>query len=103
MSSARTVQDTPAAGQTSATFDVLVRGDREGEPDEHFLVKLSEPAFAFIGDGSAVGVIVDDEPRITLEYVAPLTEGNTGSTPVSFKVRLTSAAEKLAAKKDASA
>ncbi len=42
-----------AAGATSATFDVIVRGDTSDEPDETFLVNLSNPSNATIATGRA--------------------------------------------------
>lgn len=83
-----------AAGETSKTVTLLVNGDRLGESDEYFRLKLSDPANAFIADAQGVAWIADDEPRITIEspgsYVA---EGNTGTTAVTFTVRLSAASD----------
>jgi hypothetical protein len=85
---ATTGQVTIPAGQISATFDVSVMGDRIGEYSERFAVRLTEPVNAFIADGQGVATIVDDEPRITIDWFASAMEGNTGTTPIDFKVRL---------------
>lgn len=51
------------AGQTSATFDVLVNGDAEVEFDEVFFVKLANVTGtgATIGDGTGNGLILNDD------------------------------------------
>lgn len=48
-------------GATSATFQVPVIGDTDVEPDETFLVRLSNPVGATIADGEATGTIIDDD------------------------------------------
>jgi hypothetical protein len=53
------------AGVTSATVDVTVNGDTRYEPNETFSVALSAPADASIGDGDAVGTIVNDDKAPT--------------------------------------
>jgi hypothetical protein len=50
-------------GQTSASFTVPVNGDRTPEPDESFLVNLSNPMGATIADGQGVGTILNDDRR----------------------------------------
>ena len=49
------------AGTTTQSIAVVVTGDTEDEPDESFLVNLSNPANATIGDGQGVGTIKTDE------------------------------------------
>lgn len=52
-----------ADGQTYATITLQVVGDTDGEPDQRFTVALSNPTGgANIGDGSAVGTILNDDP-----------------------------------------
>jgi hypothetical protein len=80
-----------APGETSTTITVLVNGDREGEFNESFGVNLSAPTNAVISDGVGVGLIVDDEPRISITPSASHSEGNTGTTPFAFTVSLSSA------------
>jgi hypothetical protein len=49
------------AGATSKAITVYVTGDTLLEPDETFLVNLTEPANATIADAQAVGTIVNDD------------------------------------------
>lgn len=52
---------TVPSGQTSASFTVAVVGDLVNEPDETFVVDLSQPTNASITDGQGLGTILDDE------------------------------------------
>jgi hypothetical protein len=78
------------AGQTSGTITVSVNGDRLAEANETLAVNLSAPTNATIADGTGVGTIVDDEPRIYIGD-ATRTEGNTGTTLFAFTVSLSPA------------
>jgi hypothetical protein len=78
------------AGQTTGTITVLVNGDRLVEPNETFVVNLSSSTNAIIVDGTGVGTIVDDEPRISISDTT-VTEGNTGGTNATFTVTLSAA------------
>jgi hypothetical protein len=49
-------------GVSTRTIAVPVRGDRVAESDETFFVNLSAPTNASIGDGQALGTIIDDDP-----------------------------------------
>jgi hypothetical protein len=78
-------------GETSKTINVLVNGDRIGEPDETFFVNLSGPTNATIADGQGVGTILDNEPRISISDVAR-NEGRRGQTTLfTFTVTLSAA------------
>src|SRR5262249_32178175 len=80
-----------APGQTSQTVPVLLIGDRLGEPDETFLVRLSNPTNAFNARGQGVGTILDDEPRVGINQVSKL-EGKWGRTTLfTFTVTLSAA------------
>jgi CSLREA domain-containing protein len=48
--------------ETSVTIDVTLNGDTGVEPNETFLVALSDPVNAVIDDGQAVGTITNDDP-----------------------------------------
>lgn len=48
-------------GTTSVVFQVPVIGDTVPEADETFLVRLSAPVGALLGDAEAVGTIIDDD------------------------------------------
>jgi chitinase len=80
-----------APGQTSQTVTVLVNGDRFAEPNETFVVNLSNPTNATIADGQGQGTVVDDEPRISISDVTK-SEGRKGQTTVfTFTVTLSAA------------
>jgi hypothetical protein len=76
-------------GQTSKTITVLINGDRRLEPNETFYVNLGEATNAVIADGQAAGTIIDEEPTLFI-YTEPVAkpEGNSGTTPFTFTVRL---------------
>jgi hypothetical protein len=48
-------------GGTSRIVSVTIRGDATIEPDEMLLVNLSAPINVAIGDGTAVGTILNDD------------------------------------------
>jgi hypothetical protein len=52
-----------AAGQTSRTIGVVVKGDRNAEPNETFTVRLSGPSGATIARATGVGTIANDDFR----------------------------------------
>jgi len=82
-----------APGEMSRQITLLVNGDTAIEPNETFVVNLSNPVNVSINDGQAVGTIRDDDtrPGVTISDVA-LTEGPLGaSRTFTFKVSLTSA------------
>lgn len=58
-------------GQTSKTVTVKVRGDTLDEPNETFLLKLSNADRAWIRDDSGTGTIVDDDVSVTITTTAP--------------------------------
>jgi ELWxxDGT repeat protein len=76
-------------GVTSVTIAVNVLGDVAGEADEGFSVVLGSPVNVVIGDGIGLGTILNDDTMagISISDVT-LTEGNTGTTPALFAVRL---------------
>jgi hypothetical protein len=76
-----------APGETSKPVSVSVAGDRLGEPDEFFTVRLSDPVNAPISDGIGRGTIRDDEPQITVGD-ASRPEGKNGSATMSITVTL---------------
>jgi len=48
-------------GQTSKTVSVTLKADKVDEADEIFFLLLTSPVGMTIGDGSAIGTIVDDD------------------------------------------
>ncbi|HEX9965409.1 MAG TPA: Calx-beta domain-containing protein [Allosphingosinicella sp.] len=82
---------TISEGQTSYTFDVTVNGDTAVEPDEMFLVNVSNVVNATVGDGQATGTIVNnDQPPTPVASVADaaIAEGNSGVRYLTFTVSL---------------
>jgi chitinase len=79
-----------AAGETSKTVTVAVKGDRVGEADEYFSVSLTGAAGALVSGGSGYATIRDDEPRLGVNSVS-VTEGNRGTPVIPFTVTLSAA------------
>ena len=85
-----------APGETSKAITVTVNGDTDMEPDEGIGIQLRNPGpsgFALAsGSGRmASGIIVDDD-RPTLTIDSPrVTEGDSGTTQMTFTVRLSPA------------
>src|SRR5262249_48581893 len=74
-----------APGETSKVITVLVNGDPLGEPTETFFVNLSSPTNVALGRRQAIGTIADDDPRISItDADVSVTEGNTGTRPITF-------------------
>jgi chitinase len=81
------------AGDTTETVLVPVNGDGTAELDETFLVTLSGPSNADLGDADGVGTIVDDELLPVIDIDEPtVVEGQTGTAPISFSVTLSNPA-----------
>jgi hypothetical protein len=77
-------------GQTTRTIQVPICGDTQNEPDETFLVGLSNPTGATIATSGATGTIVnDDVPAVQISAAdATIGEGNSGTKIVNFPVNL---------------
>jgi hypothetical protein len=80
-----------APGETSMTITVPVIGDRLGEPNETFIVNLSNATNATIGDGQGVGTITDDEPRVSISDVSKKEGKKNQKTLFTFTVTLSAA------------
>ncbi len=82
-----------AAGETSKTIAVAIRGDRAIEADESFGLVLSRATGATLGDGSAIGTILNDDapPALSISD-AQVTEGDAGTKQMLFTVSLSRAA-----------
>jgi hypothetical protein len=80
-----------APGETSKPVTVLVNGDRLAEPNETFVVNLSGPTNATIGDGQGLGSILDDEPRISISDVSKTEGKKNQTTQCTFTVTLSAA------------
>jgi Ca2+-binding RTX toxin-like protein len=87
---------TIAAGQTTGTITVPVRGDTTAEATETFQVTISNPTGpAVLGTVTATSTIQnDDSPVISIAGPGGTgaTEGNTGTSSHTFTVNLSSAA-----------
>jgi hypothetical protein len=74
-------------GETTKSAIVPVRGDTLGEPNETFSVVLSSPVGAAIADGTAFGLILDnDPPALTIDDAA-ITENDSDTQTMTFGVR----------------
>ena len=80
-----------AAGTTSQTFDVSVTGDTDEEPNETVVAMLSNAANAMIATATGTGTIVNDD-GVTVSIDSPsVTEGDSGSTNLTFTATLSKA------------
>jgi hypothetical protein len=78
-----------ADGQDDATISVQVKADALDEPVERFKVALSDATDASVFDGVGVGTITDpDRPPSISVGDRTRTEGDAGTEPFSFDVRL---------------
>jgi len=73
---------------TATTIPVPVLGESIVEPDETVLLTLSAPSGGFLGDGSGVGTIRNDDSAVLVAANTSVAEGNAGTTPMSFTVTL---------------
>jgi len=81
-----------AVGETSKTITVAVRPDTMYELDETFNVNLSSPNGVAIADGQGIGTIRNDDSPPTISAANGLvTEGNSGTTLMTFTVTLSNA------------
>jgi hypothetical protein len=71
-----------ANGETRKTVTVNVNSDFLGEPDESFLLNLSNATGAVIADASGRAALLDDEPRIHINSDVIFPEGNEKMTLV---------------------
>jgi hypothetical protein len=76
-------------GQTRQIFAVSITGDNVYEPDERFVVNLSNPSHATLAVAQASATIVNDDPlpTITIGDVS-VVEGNSDTTPAVFTLSL---------------
>jgi ribosomal protein L24E len=96
-----------AAGETSKPVNVTVVGDTKDEGDEDFTLGLSNAVNAAIERGLAKGTIVDDDqPSLSVSVstgppdgLVPgprVNEGDFGTVPVTFTLKLSAPAEREA-------
>jgi aryl-phospho-beta-D-glucosidase BglC (GH1 family) len=88
-----------APGETQKTILIPIIPDTIPEPDETFYVRLSSPTNATLTDGEGLGTIKDDDgtqtalPQLTIADTS-VTEGNSGTTSLTFTVKLSAASTK---------
>jgi len=84
-------------GQTSKSVTVQVNGDSKFEANESFVVNLTSPTNATLGDGQGQGTILNDDlqPSISINDVSQ-SEGNSGTTNATFTVSLSAASGQTA-------
>ena len=89
---AQTAQVIPA-GQLTFPFNVTVNGDAVIEPNETFLVVLTAVTGPItVADDRGSGIIINDEgPTLSIADVG-VSEGNSGTTPLVFTVKLSQVA-----------
>src|SRR5262249_26395275 len=81
-----------ARGETSKTILIPIHGDRKVEPNEWFEVQLQRPKGATIaGSSSAKVTIIDSSPRISISDERVIATAGSGSTLMTFTVRLSAA------------
>ena len=80
------------AGTTSQSITVQVAGDEVYEEDESFTVTLMSPFGAALGDGEAIGTILNDDLTLSVTPGSvSVVEGDSGSTAQAFTVTLSKA------------
>ncbi|HEX2422936.1 MAG TPA: Calx-beta domain-containing protein [Actinomycetota bacterium] len=79
-------------GQTVKTVDVTVNGDDTTEPDESLTLVVSNASNANILDGTGAGTITNDDPipGVSIDDQS-ITEGNAGTSTLTFNVTLSHA------------
>jgi hypothetical protein len=84
----------PAGSNLAQTVSITVNGDTRIEGDEQFFVNLLAPVNAAIGDGQGIGTILNDDgmPKISIRD-ASLTEGDSGTSPLTFTIELDKASD----------
>ena len=89
---AASLQITFAPGSVAESLSVKVFGDTTYEADELLLLRLTNAVGAVLADSEALGTILNDDlPAITVADTA-MNEGNTGTRPMTFRVRLSAPA-----------
>ena len=72
-------------GPLTQTITIKVIGDTNVEPNETFLVQLSNPTNTLLGRSTAIGTILNDDVDVTINDVTVI-EGNSGTTAVVFVI-----------------
>jgi predicted extracellular nuclease len=84
MANTLTAQSIPN-GQQTYSFDVIVKGDTNFEPNETFFVNVTNVAGATVSDGQGVGTITNDDcPAIPADIVISQVYGGGGNAGATF-------------------
>ncbi len=78
-----------AAGQSTATIELPIAGDTDVEANESLVVTLSNASGATVADGTGVSTVRNDDaapPVLELGDGVTVTEGDSGTTEISFEV-----------------
>ena len=76
------------SGGRSATITIPIANDTADEDEESFRVVLTNAAGATVADGDATVTVADDDQRVVTADDATVSEGDSGTTTLSFPVRL---------------
>jgi uncharacterized delta-60 repeat protein/CSLREA domain-containing protein len=81
-----------AAGETTKTITVAVKGDLLDEVNETYFINLTNAANATISDAQGLGTITDDDatPSLSINDIT-VTEGDSGTVNAVFIVTLSAA------------
>jgi uncharacterized repeat protein (TIGR01451 family) len=86
-----------AEGATSTTVNVTVNGDTVFEPNETFFVNLASVTGATVADSQGTGTITNDDAQPTITIAdASVTEGNAGTSLMTFTVTLSGTSQSSA-------
>ena len=80
-------------GETTKTVEIEVHPDEIYEPDEQFAVEVVSAYGAVVGDGLAIGTIIDDDfmPTVSISDAEVLEKDEFESTWMDFTVSLSAA------------
>jgi glucose/arabinose dehydrogenase len=81
-----------AANETTKTVNVTINGDAKAEANETLVVNLLNPTNLAVARGQAVGTITNDDTATLSVADASVTEGNAGTTDLTFVVTRTASA-----------
>jgi hypothetical protein len=76
------------AGQISTTFAITINGDTAAEANERIPVEVNGVTGAVAVDDLAIGTILNDDANTLWIGDASIYEGDTGTQPMAFTIRL---------------
>jgi hypothetical protein len=78
------------SGKKSGKIQIPILADEIIEDPETFIVNLSNPGNAYLGDDQAIGTIIDNDLPFQVSVLdSIMIEGNSGTLPMPFVVYLT--------------